>query len=111
MRLSFGQSGEKQAEKYLIKNGYEILDRNFRCKFGEIDIIAFKDGVTVFVEVKARKTGSFGMGYEAVTEKKCQKLIMTAQTYFTGKKETASRFDVISIDGGDVTHIINAFGA
>lgn len=111
MRLSFGQSGEKQAEKFLVKSGYSILERNFRCRFGEIDIIAFKDGVTVFVEVKTRKNSSFGMGYESVTQKKMEKLVLTAQAYFASKTETASRFDVISIDGGEVTHIINAFGA
>lgn len=110
MRLSFGLTGENKAAKYLQKQGFSILDRNYRCRYGEIDIIAFKDGVTVFVEVKTRKSGAYGMGYEAVTEKKMQKLILTAQAYFAGKTETPSRFDVISIDGGEVTHIMNAFG-
>jgi len=109
--LSLGQSGEKKAEKYLIKNGYEILERNYRCKFGEIDIIASKDGYTVFVEVKTRKNSSFGRGFEAVDTRKQQKLILTAQAYMSSRRETSARFDVISIDAGEITHIQNAFGA
>ncbi|MGE4318897.1 MAG: YraN family protein [Deferribacterales bacterium] len=105
-----GQKGEKKAEKYLIQNGYKILEKNFRSRFGEIDIIAFKDGCTVFVEVKTRKNSAYGKGFEAVDARKQQKLIMTAQAFFQGREETAARFDVISIDNDSVTHIQNAFG-
>ncbi|MCD8553988.1 YraN family protein [Seleniivibrio sp.] len=110
MILGLGQSGEKKAEKYLLANGYEVLDKNYRCKFGEIDIIAAKEGVLIFVEVKTRSSGGYGMGFESVTKKKQEKLLLTAQTYMVGKKPMPARFDVISIDNGEITHIKNAFG-
>jgi putative endonuclease len=111
MKLEFGKSGEKKAAKYLKNKGYEILEMNFRCKMGEIDIITSKDGVIVFVEVKTRKNSSYGMGYESVNESKMKKLLLTAQFYMAEKGESEARFDVISIDGGEITHIENAFGA
>lgn len=109
--LGLGQSGEKRAEKYLISQGYDVLEKNFRCKFGEIDLIAQKDGVLVFVEVKTRSGAGYGMGFESVTKKKQEKLLLTAQTYMSGKTLMQARFDVISIDNGRITHIKNAFGA
>jgi len=109
--LGLGQSGEKKAEKYLISQGYDVLEKNFRCKFGEIDLIAQKDGVLVFVEVKTRSGSGYGMGFESVTKKKQEKLLLTAQTYMAGRKPLQARFDVISIDKGEITHIKNAFGA
>ena len=108
--LGLGQSGEKKAAEYLKKKGYTIAETNYRCKFGEIDIIAIKDGVTVFVEVKTRTSKPYGRGYESVNEKKQQKLILTAQNYFREKGESQARFDVISIDSKEITHIENAFG-
>jgi len=107
--LNFGQSGEKRAAKYLSKKGYKILGKNYRSKYGEIDIIAEKGGVLVFVEVKARSSAKFGLGYESVTSKKQEKLLLTAQQYMTEKGERPAQFDVISIDGDDITHIENAF--
>lgn len=109
MSLSFGKSGEKTAAKFLRKKGYNIAGTNYRCRFGEIDIIAEKDGVMVFVEVKARSSAKFGLGYEAVTADKQAKLIKTAQHYMAENGEAPARFDVISIDGSEITHIENAF--
>jgi len=109
--LGLGGKGEKQAEKYLVSQGYDIVERNFRCKYGEIDIIARKGGVLVFVEVKTRSGSGFGMGFESVTQKKQEKLLLTAQAYMAGRPPTAARFDVVSIDSGKITHIQNAFGA
>lgn len=108
--LGLGQSGEKRAAQYLMKKGYSIVTVNYRCKYGEIDIIASKDGVTVFVEVKTRTSKAYGLGYESVNEKKQQKLILTAQNYFRENGESQARFDVISIDAKEITHIENAFG-
>lgn len=108
--FGLGGKGEKKAAEYLRKKGYTVSALNYRSKFGEIDIIAEKDGVTVFVEVKTRSGKAYGMGYESVTQKKQQKLILTAQNYFREKGETAARFDVISIDNTEITHIENAFG-
>lgn len=109
MKLPFGQSGEKKAAKYLQKKGYSILERNFRSRFGEIDIIAEKDGVTVFVEVKTRSTEAYGKGFESVRPDKQGKLIKTAQHYMSVNGECPARFDVVSIDENEITHIEDAF--
>jgi putative endonuclease len=109
MKLRLGKSGEERAAGYLRKKGYDILEKNYRCRFGEIDIIASKDGVLVFVEVKTRSSADYGFGYESVTQSKQGKLVKTAQFYMSGRAEVPARFDVISIDGDLVTHIENAF--
>ena len=106
----FGKKSEKKAADYLKKCGYDILEMNFSCRMGEIDIIASSGDVVVFVEVKARKTAVRGKGFEAVDERKMRKIIKTAQYYIAKLgSEPLCRFDVISIDGGEVTHIKNAF--
>ncbi|ADD69173.1 protein of unknown function UPF0102 [Denitrovibrio acetiphilus DSM 12809] len=109
MRLLFGKKGEKKAACFLEKQGYAIVEMNYRCKFGEIDIIAEKNGVLIFVEVKTRSTDKFGLGYESVTLSKQQKLFKTAQHYMVENGEMPAQFDVISIDGDTLTHIPNAF--
>ncbi len=73
--------GEEIAAEYLIKKGYKIIDRNFRKGYGEIDIIAVKDDVLVFIEVKTRTTNLFGGAKEAISYYKIKKLIRTAQFY------------------------------
>lgn len=109
MKIGFGRSGEEKAAKYLQKKGYAILERNYRCRFGEIDIIAADKNTLVFVEVKARSGSKYGMGYESVRPDKQAKLTKTAQHYMAEKGESLARFDVISIDDGEITHIENAF--
>ena len=69
-----GGQGESLAIKILQKNGYQILQRNFRCKIGEIDVIAIEQDVLVFVEVKARWTKEFGLPEEAITPWKIRKI-------------------------------------
>ena len=64
-----GRAGEIKAAEYLKKNGYKIAEKNYRTHIGEIDIIAEKDGVTVFIEVKTRTDDEFGCGAEAVNAK------------------------------------------
>lgn len=109
--IKIGKKGEEDAVKYLKKNKYEILERNFRTKAGEIDIIAMKNDVVVFVEVKKRNNSSYGAGFDAVDLKKQQKIINAAQIYISfQKKEKKCRFDVISIDNKNINHIENAFG-
>lgn len=108
--IKTGSKGEEEAIKYLIKGKYKILERNFKTKVGEIDIIAEKDGYIVFIEVKKRSSKAFGYGYEAVDVKKQQKIIKTANLYISyQKKESKCRFDVISIDENNINHIENAF--
>lgn len=110
-KIISGKAGEEQACSYIKKKGYKILERNYRCLFGEIDIIAEDKKTLVIIEVKYRKTKSFGKGYEAVNYTKQQKIIKTAQNYINEENlKLPVRFDVISIDNDEVTHIENAFG-
>ena len=76
-----GDFGEKAAEDYLVEMDYLILERNYRLKFGEIDIIAARDGGLVFVEVKTRKSNLFGEPSEYVDRKK-QERVRKTENYF-----------------------------
>ncbi len=111
----FGQSGENTACKFLKKNGYTILERNFRKKYGEIDIIAQKGELISFVEVKTRATEKYGTAGEAVGIKKQQRLIKTAQSYIAEKNlDAAFSFDIIEVYHSGrkilkINHIENAF--
>lgn len=107
-----GIMGEQVAVEYLEKGGYRILERNFTSKMGEIDIVAFKDGVIVFVEVKSRNYFDHGSGLESVTPDKISKIVRTADLYLTYKRKTYAdcRFDVIlTTDEEIIEHIPNAF--
>ena len=117
-RIQLGQMGEKTAVVFLEQQGYHILERNFRNKLGEIDIVA-KDGDTIcFIEVKTRKTDAFGSPLESVTMSKQRKIIHVALSYLNdqGRCEANVRFDVVSVIMGDeedpqVEIIKNAFEA
>lgn len=107
-----GTWGEAQACKYLKKKKYKILAQNYSNKFGEIDIIAFKDGTTVFVEVKTKTSLEFGRPCEMVDEIKQEKIRKTATLYLITNKliDTPVRFDVIEVLGeNDINMIENAF--
>lgn len=98
-RQSVGKRGEDLASKYLIRKGYKILDRNFKARYGELDIIALDKQILVFVEVKTRINESFGTPAEAVTPRKLREVIQTAQYYKVLHPELpdAIRVDVIGI--------------
>ena len=107
-----GADKEQLAARYLIDNGYTVLERNFRNKMGEIDIIARKDNYLVFVEVKYRSSKRYGYAVEAVNYRKQQTIRCVAQFYMASRYQNCNipcRFDVIGIDGNNVTHIKNAF--
>ncbi len=108
-----GLLGEHTAVEYLRSKGYDILERNYSTKFGEIDVIAEKGETVVFVEIKARENTRFGMPVEAVTREKQIKIISAANYYIVKKKLTrrAVRFDVIAVLRDDIEHIENAFDA
>ncbi|MCL6628515.1 MAG: YraN family protein, partial [Armatimonadetes bacterium] len=78
-RSTLGTQGEILAAKHLESLGYEIIERNYRSQFGEIDIVASQNGDLVFVEVKTRRNAKFGYPSESVNLKKQQKIIRTAQ--------------------------------
>ncbi len=110
-----GSKGEAIAAEYLREKGYKILAMNYFCRFGEIDIIAEKDDVLVFTEVKLRKNRDFANALEYVTKSKQEKIIKTAMIYMStlGNEQRYSRFDVIEIyhDGkvNEINHLENSF--
>jgi len=120
----FGAWGEQLACDYLVLNGYEILDRNVRTPYGEIDIIAREKKLVdesqtlVFVEVKARRTNTYGYPEDAITESKRKHLIEAAEYYLQENPELAEawRIDVISIrkmkktKEPEILHFKNAVG-
>lgn len=98
MSKSLGQQGEEVAVQYLQAHGYKILERNFRCKVGEVDIIAEDEGNLVFVEVKARSSKLFGNPAEAVTSRKQGQISKAALCYLGDKhRKRAARFDVVCV--------------
>lgn len=100
------------AADYLTECGYTILERNYREKSGEIDIIAKEGGYIVFAEVKYRKNDAYGNPLEAVDYRKQQKIRHTALSYLRKEKypyNTPVRFDVIGIMDSQITLVKNAF--
>lgn len=114
-KISTGKEGEKIAADFLKKNGYRIVETNYRCPIGEIDIIARDKSELVFVEVKARKSSALGYPEQAVGVKKQRKMSKLALWYLQEKKTTdaRARFDVVAIlllpSGNDIRLIRNAF--
>lgn len=112
--IDFGKQGEEIAVKYLTDKGYEILERNWRNRHKEVDIIA-KDGrELVFVEVKTRKSNNYGEPDLAVNKQKQRLLISAANAYiFRNNMDLDARFDIISIILSDgepkIDHIEDAF--
>jgi len=109
-----GREGEIAARNYLLKQGYEVLEQNWRYKKYEIDIIAKKDETLVFVEVKTRKNGTFGEPELSVTRQKQGFLIAAAKQYLIEKDvELESRFDIIAVirlnNNHTVKHLEGAF--
>jgi len=116
-KRSLGNWGESKACRYLMLRGYRILERNYSCRMGEIDIIARKGRFIVFVEVKLRKDNKFAYAREFVTRSKQERIISTAQCWLVANNnELQPRFDVIEIYAPDgmegktsIEHIENAF--
>jgi TIGR00252 family protein len=108
-----GKQGENLAQEYLEKNGYKIIQKNYRTKFAEIDIIAKKDNILSFIEVKSRNSDSFGRPYEAVSESKIKKIRKNAEIFLstTDINYDGISFDIIEVFLGNKTinHIKSAF--
>ncbi|MBP3703091.1 MAG: YraN family protein [Lachnospiraceae bacterium] len=107
-----GKEKEDLAVSYLEKKGYQILERNFFMRGGEIDIIASGESTIIFVEVKYRNTVKHGTPEEAVTYQKQLRIAKTALYYIKKRNiplESSFRFDVIVISGTSVSWIMNAF--
>lgn len=112
-----GKEGEALAQKFLLDNGYAILDTNWRVGKNEADIIAYKEGLLVFVEVKTRTDTLLAQPEDAVTRQKQKGYIRLANSYVLRNRRTEEvRFDIItvvirSLDNVQITHIANAFSA
>ena len=109
-----GAMGEEIAARYLANKGYRIIDRNYRTNIGEIDIIALKDDLLIFIEVKSRTNIIYGYPYEAVNWKKQEKIIKSSLIYMKHKKlkDYQIRYDIIEIylqNNRKINHIENAF--
>jgi len=96
--IEFGRLGEEKAIEFLKKKGYKILERNYKTKIGEIDIIAKKNKKIIFIEVKTRSSYNFGRPEESVNEKKLKKIESVAQIYLQSQKiNLPYSFEVLSI--------------
>jgi len=99
-RQELGAAGEKLARAFLKKKGYKIIETNFRCRHGEIDIITRKGGSVVFVEVRTKSSDAFGTPEESVTRQKRERLVATALTYLTNHSDLPEdwRIDLLAIE-------------
>ena len=107
-----GNGYEELAASFLKKNGLQILEKNFRCRLGEIDLIARDQGCLVFVEVKFRRYAKAGNALEAVDYRKQRKISRVSGYYLlthVHRTDIPCRFDVVGIDGHQIHWIKNAF--
>lgn len=115
-----GSLGEDITAEYLKSDGYKIIERNFRCRVGEIDIIASKNDTLAFIEVKSRRSLIFGLPQEAVNYKKINYIKRVASYYLTSKmrmkkmySDYCFRFDVVEVcfvtQNHEINHIKDAF--
>ena len=109
MNLS-GARAEDLCARLLQGAGLRLLERNWRCRHGEIDLIAEEDGTLVFAEVRMRSGGGFGGAAESLTAAKRERLLAAARLYLSGRREAPTRFDVFLIEGEKVQWIRDAFG-
>lgn len=110
-----GNRAENLAHKYLVKQGLKSVTRNYRCRFGEIDLIMTDEEYLVFIEVRYRRSQTFGGALQSIDARKQDKLRRTAQNYLIHHKmnDTACRFDILCLDGRqekpEIEWIKNAF--
>ena len=111
-----GAYGERVAVRWLEDEGYVVLDRNWRCRSGELDVVAVRHGVVVFVEVKTRRSDAFGVPAAGVTPAKAERLRRAAATWLAARGLGAApvRFDVVSVlrprsGAAVVEHVEGAF--
>lgn len=98
-RTDLGRLGERIAAQYLIQRGYTLLASNWRCKGGEIDLVARRGSSLVFVEVRTRRAASVDAAFESITPRKRQRLLAAIHTYLTetGLESEAWRVDIIAV--------------
>ena len=110
-RRALGMAGEDAAAAWYEANGYEVLDRNWRCRDGELDLVVRRNRIIVFCEVKARTSRAFGAPAEAVNHLKRQRLRVLAAKWLDDSpvRPREIRFDVVSVLAGEVEVIEGAF--
>ncbi len=111
-KRQIGKTYEEQAAEYLGKYGFVCVEKNFRCRQGEIDLVGVHEGCLVFVEVKYRKNKRSGLPEEAVGESKQTKICLVSDYYRILHKETAQmqvRYDVVAVYGNEISWYKNAF--
>jgi putative endonuclease len=108
-----GPAAEDAAAAFLAGRGLKLVERNYRCRYGEIDLV-LRDGLTlVFVEVRYRGNSSFGGAAESITASKRKKLLKAARHYMAAQGNFQDcRFDAVLLDGGTdgIEWVVNAFG-
>lgn len=99
-RSSLGMRGEEIAARLLEGQGYTVLERNYRCRYGELDLVCRHGAALVFCEVKLRRSADFGAPEEAITPRKLERLTLAAQTYLAEHEQDDAdwRFDVVAIE-------------
>jgi putative endonuclease len=108
-----GGDAEARAAAFLVAKGLRIIERNYRCRFGEIDLIARNGATVVFVEVRARTSQAYGGAAESITPAKRRRLLAAARHYLARQGTHCScRFDVVLLSGSpqQIEWIENAFG-
>ena len=110
-RQALGAEGESMAARWYEANGYEVLDRNWRCREGELDLVVRRQRTIVFCEVKTRTTAAYGVPAEAVTHAKRQKVRLLAARWLEDApiRPARIRFDVAAILGGELEILEGAF--
>ncbi|WP_341216603.1 YraN family protein [uncultured Wocania sp.] len=109
-----GKKGEQLAVDFLLKNGYEIIERNYRFDKAEVDIIAKKDDILAIIEVKTRSSVDFGNPQDFVKPKQIQRLVKAVDEYITANDlDVEVRFDIVAIvkegKSFSIEHLENAF--
>ena len=114
-RAGLGNRGEELARRFLADKGFNILETNYRCRRGEVDIVARSGDELVFVEVRTRSGNAFGSPEESVTEGKARRLADTAQTFLQEREmeEAAWRIDLVAVrvdsrGNAEISHLENA---
>ena len=115
-RKALGSRGEDLAVQYLKKRGFKVIERNYHCQWGEIDLIAREKNTLVFIEIKARSSSEYGLPQEAVDRFKQKKLIAVSRYYLAERhltEDIPALFDVVAIhltpSGPDIELIKDAF--
>lgn len=109
--IEIGADAEERAACHLETQGYRIVERNYRCKAGELDVVAYDGATLVFVEVRSRASDEFGHAAEMVTPRKQRQVARVAEMYLLERRPryADARFDVVAITGGDIVLLRDAF--